>query len=184
MTTKPQLMTAEELLLLPDDDMKRELIRGVLTEDMPPGYEHGVVEFRIGRLLGNFVEDNDLGEILGGDSGFVLERGPDTVRGPDVAWVAPGRIEGRVVGYAELAPDLVVEVRSPNDSQRHMAERAMMWLSHGVRMALVADPRAVTLTVYRPGEPPQVLSEFDTFDGGDVLPGFTAPVWSFFRRRA
>ena len=182
MTTKPKLMTAEEFLLMPDDDMKRELIRGVVTEDMPPGYEHGVVEFRIGRLLGNFVEENDLGEILGGDSGFVLERGPDTVRGPDVAWVAPGRVEGRVRGFAELAPDLVVEVRSPSDPQRHMAERAMMWLSHGVRMALVADPNTVTLTVYLPGEPPQALGEFDVFDGGDVLPGFIAPVWSFFRR--
>ena len=183
MTTKPKLMTAEEFLLMPDDDMKRELIRGVVTEDMPPGYEHGAVEAQIGRLLGNFAADNDFGEVVTGDSGFVLERGPDTVRGPDVAWVAPGRVEGRVRGFAELAPDVVVEVRSPNDSQRHMAERAMMWLSHGVRMALVADPNAVGLTVYRPGEPPQTLGEFDVFDGNGVLPGFTAPVWSFFRRR-
>ena len=182
MTTKPKLITAEELLLMPDDDMKRELIRGVVTEDMPPGYEHGVVEVRISRLFANYSEDNDFGEVLSGDSGFVLERGPDTVRGPDVAWVAPGRLEGRVVGFAELAPDLVVEVRSPSDSQRHMAERAMMWLSHGVRMVLVADPGPVTLAVYRPGEPPQVLSESDVFDGGDVLPAFTTPVWSFFRR--
>ena len=186
MTTKPKLMTAEELLLMPDDDMKRELIRGVVTEDMPPGYEHGVVEFRIARLFARLLRTRTMtiGEILGGDSGFVLERGPDTVRGPDVAWVAPGALAGRVVGFAELAPDLVVEVRSPNDSQRHMAERAMMWLSHGVRMVLVADPGPVTLTVYRPGEPPQALGEFDVFDGGDVLPGFTAPVWSFFRRRS
>ena len=183
MATTLKLMTADELLLLPDDDVKRELIRGVLTEDMPPGYQHGVVEFRIGRLLGNFVDDNDFGEILGGDSGFILERGPDTVRGPDVAWVAPGRIESQIVGFAELAPDLVVEVRSPNDSQRHMAERAMMWLSHGVRMALVADPGSTTLTVYRPGEPPQMLGELDVFDGGDVLSGFSEPVWRFFRRR-
>ena len=183
MATILKLMTAEELLLMPDDDMQRELIRGVLTEDMPPGYEHGVVEFRIGRLLGNFVEDNDFGEILGGDSGFVLERNPDTVRGPDVAWIAPDRIPVPVRGYAELAPDLVVEVKSPNDSNREMADRAMMWLSHGTRMAIVADPRTVTLTVYRPGDPPRVLGESDTFDGGDVLPGFTAPVWSFFRRR-
>ena len=184
MTTKPKLITAEELLLMPDDDMKRELVRGVLTEDMPPGYEHGVAEARIAWLFTNYSEENNYGEVLTGDSGFVLERGPDTVRGPDVAWVAPGRLEGRVVGFAELAPDLVVEVRSPNDSQRHMAERAMMWLSHGVRMALVADPGPVTLAVYRPGEPPQVLGEFDAFDGGDVLPGFAAPVWGFFRRRA
>ena len=182
MATILELMTADKLLLMPDDGMQRELIRGVLTEDMPPGYEHGVVQFRIGRLLGNFVEDNDFGEILGGDSGFVLERNPDTVRGPDVAWVAPGRLENRVVGFAELAPDLVVEVKSPSNSNREMADRAMMWLSHGTRMAVVADPGAVTLTVYRPGQPPQVMTELDIFDGGDVLPGFTAPVWSFFRR--
>ena len=182
MATILKLMTAEELLLVPDDGMQRELIRGVLTEDMPPGYEHGVVEFRIGRLLGNFVEENDFGEILGGDSGFVLERNPDTVRGPDVAWVAPGRLEGRVDGYAELAPDLAIEVKSPSNSNREMADRALMWLNHGIRMSVVADPQAITLTVYRPGQPPQVLSESDVFDGGDVLPGFTEPVWRFFRR--
>ena len=76
-----------------------------------------------------------------------------------------------------------MEAKSPSDSNRETTGRAMMWLSHGVRMALVADPGPVAVTVYRQGEPPQVLSEFDTFDGGDVLPGFTGPVWSFFRRR-
>ena len=184
MTTKPKLITAEELLLMPDDGMQRELIRGVLTEDMPPGDEHGVLVARIAWLFSNYCEENDYGEVRAGDSGFVLERGPDTVRGPDVAWVSPDRLPEPVVGYAELAPDLVAEVRSPSDSQRHMAERAMMWLNHGTRMVLVADPRSVTLTVYCAGEPPQVLSESDVFDGGYVLPGFTAPVWSFFRRRA
>ena len=182
MATILKFMTAEELLLLPDDGMQRELIRGVLTEDMPPGYQHGLVESRIARLLANFAEDNDFGEVLTGDSGFVLERDPDTVRGPDVAWISPGRLEDRVVGYAELAPDLVVEVKSPSNSNREMADRALMWLSHGTTMALVADPLSATLTLYRPEQPPMVLSDGDEFDGGDVLPGFTAPVWSFFRR--
>ena len=182
MTTRPGLITAEELLLMPDDDMQRELVRGVLTENVLPSDQHGVAVARIAWLLGDFSEDNDYGEVSG-RSGFLLECSPDTVRCPDLAWVASGRIARPFVGYPPLAPDLVVEVRSPNNSQRHMAERAMMWLSHGVRMALVANPQPVTLTVYRPGEPPQVLGEFDTFDGGDVLPGFTAPVWSFFRRR-
>ena len=183
MTAKPKLMTAEDLLLLPDDGMQRELIRGVLTEDMPPGYEHGVVEARIARLFANYTEENDYGEVLSGDSGFLLERSPDTVRGPDVAWVAPGRLPGPVAGYAELAPELVVEVKSPSNSNREMTDRAMMWLHSGSRMVLVADPRPATLTLYLPGQPPQVLSESDVFDGADVLPGFTAPVWSFFRRR-
>ena len=183
MTTKPKLITAEELLLMPDDGMQRELIRGVLTEDMPPGHEHGLLVIRIGSLLGNYSEENDYGEVCGGDSGFRLERNPDTVRGPDVAWVAPGRLPGPVVGYPELAPDLVVEVKSPSNSNREMADKAAMWLSHGSRMALVVDPRPITVTVYRPGEPPQVLGELDIFDGGDILPGFTAPIWRFFRRR-
>ena len=183
MATVLRLMTAEELLLLPDDGVQRELIRGVLTEDMPPGFEHGAVENRIGRLLGNFVDDHELGEVLSGDLGFVLERSPDTVRGPDVAWVSAGRVEGRLAGFAALAPDLVVEVKSPSNSNREMADRALMWLSHGTRMAVVADPGPVTLNVYLPGQPPLVLRESDTFDGGEVLPGFSEPVWRFFRRR-
>ena len=183
MATILKLMTAEELLQMPDDNMQRELIRGVLTEDMPPGDEHGVLVARIGWLFTNYREDNDYGEVRAGDSGFLLERDPDTVRGPDVAWVSPDRLAAPVPGFAELAPDLVVEVRSPGDSQRHMAERAMMWLSHSVRMALVADPGPVALTIYRTGQPPLVLGEFDVFEGDDVLPGFTEPVWRFFRRR-
>ena len=182
MATRPTLITAEELLLMPDNDMRHELIRGVLTSYDLHGDQHGVTVARIGWLLGNFSDDNDAGAVTV-SSGYLLERNPDTVCCPALAWVAPGRVEERFVGYPELAPDLVVEVRSPNDSQRHMAERAMMWLSHGVRMVLVADPGAVTLAVYRPGQPPQVLGESDVFDGGDVLPGFTAPIWSFFRRR-
>ena len=182
MTTKPKLMTADELLHMPDDGMQRELIRGVLTEDMPPGDEHGVLVARIGRLFGNYCEENDYGDVRVGDSGFLLERSPDTVRGPDVAWVSPERLPSPVIGFAELSPDLVAEVKSPSNSNREMADRALMWLSHGTRMALVADPRPVTLTVYRPGQPPQVLKESDVFDGGDVLPGLAEPIWRFFRR--
>ena len=184
MATVLKLMTVEELLLLPDDGTQRELIRGVLTEDMPPGDEHGALVAHIAWLFTNYCYENDYGQMRAGDSGFVLERGPDTVRGPDVAWVSPERLPEPVKGYAELAPDLVEEVRSPGDSRRHMAERAMMWLSHGVRMVLAADPQPpVTLTVYRPGQPPVVLGEYDVFDGGDVLPGFSEPVWRFFRPR-
>ena len=95
MTTKPKLMTAEELLLMPNGDMQRKLIRGVLTEDMPPGDEHGVLAARIGWLFANYCEENDYGEVRAGDSGFLLERGPDTVRGPDLAWVSPDRCPSR-----------------------------------------------------------------------------------------
>ena len=131
----------------------------------------------------NYCEENDYGEVRAGDSGFLLERGPDTVRGPDLAWGSPDRLSEPVAGYAELAPDLVVEVKSPSNSNREMTDRAMMWLSHGVRMVLVADPRPVSLTVFRPGEPPATLGEDDVLDGGNLLPGFSTPVWRLFRRR-
>lgn len=176
-------MTADELLLIPDNDLRHELVRGVLISHDLRGDQEGVVVARIGWLLGNFCDIKGGGSVTA-SSGYLLERHPDTVYCPALAWVAPGRIEGRVVGYAELAPDLVVEVRSPGDSRRHMAERAMMWLSHGVRMVLAADPQPpATLTVYRPGQPPVVLGEYDVFDGGDVLSGFSEPVWRFFRPR-
>ena len=182
MIAKPELITAEELLVMPDDDLRHELVRDVLFSYPLRGDREGVSVARTGFLLGNSSYDSDMGSVTV-SSGYLLEREPDTVCCPAVAWVASGRVEGRVRGFAKLAPDLVVEVRSPSDSRRHMSERATMWLSHGVRMVLAADPQPpVTLTVYRSGEPPLILSEFDVFDGGDVLPGFSEPVWRFFRR--
>ena len=159
---------------MPDNDMQHELIRGVLTENVLPGDQHGVAVAGIAWLLGNFSGDNDYGEVSG-RSVFLLERNPDTVRRPDLAWVAPGRIARPFAGYPGLTPDLVVEVRSPSDSRRHMVERAMMWLSHGVRMALVADPGPVTLAVYRPGEPPQVLADSTDLTGAMCCPASPPP---------
>ena len=174
-------MTAGELLIMPDNDLRHELMRGVLILHDLRGDQEGVVIARIGWLMGNFCESVDAGPVTV-SSGYLLERNPDTVCCPALAWVAMGRVDGRVRGFAELAPDLVVEVKSPSNSNREMADRALMWLGDGTRMAVVADPVPETLTVYLPGQPPRVLSESDIFDGGDVLTGFSEPVWKFFRR--
>ena len=173
-------MTADELLFMPDKDLRHELVRGVLISHDLRGDQEGAVIPRIAWLLGNFCDRKGAGSVTV-SSGYLLERNPDTVCCPALAWVAPRRVEERFVGYPELAPDLVVEVKSPSNSNREMADRALMWLSHGTRMAVVADPRTVSLTVFRPGQPPMVLGEFDVFGGGDVLPGFSEPVWKFFR---
>ena len=182
MTTKPKLMTADELLAMPGDDGKRyELIRGVLVEKMPAGRPHAVVVTLIAIVLGSFVLSRDLGEVHTGDPGYLLEVGPDTVRAPDIAWIAPGRIPEGATGYTNLAPDLAVEVKSSSNSNPEMRRKAEMWLSFGTRQVWVADPDARTVTVYRPGVNPVTLSEDDNIDGGDMLPNFTAPVWSLFR---
>ena len=184
MTTARKLITADELLAMPRQDGRRyELIRGVLVEKVPTGRPHTIVVNFIAYVLSSFVIPRDYGELHTGEPGYLLEIGPDTVRAPDVAWVAPDRIPGDATGYPNLAPDLAVEVKSPSNSHPELRRKAEMWLSFGCRLVWVVDPDTTTVTVYRPGVDPVALSEGDTIDGGDLLPDFTAPVWSLFRAR-
>ena len=183
-TTATRLITADELLLLPDDGYRYELVKGELTEKMPPPkYRHGVVVARFAMALANYADDNDYGDVVD-NAGFHLESAPDTVRAPDVAWIAPGRVIADPVVYPQIVPDLAVEVKSPGDSLRDMAERAEMWLAYGCREVWVAQQaEPVSVTRYRPGRPPVTLYDADVLDGGDLLPGFSIPVWRLFRRR-
>ena len=130
MTTKQKLMTADELLLMPrGDGRKYELIRGVLVEKMPTGRPHAIIVVMIATVLNIFAGPRNFGEVVAGEPGYLLEIGPDTVRAPDVAWVAPGRVPEGTVGYPNLAPDLAVEVKSPSNSYPEMRRKAEMWLS-------------------------------------------------------
>jgi len=184
MVTALKLTTAEELLRMPRNDGHRyELLRGVLVEKMATGDPHGDAVTRIAFYLTGYAEENDYGVVRSGEPGYRLERDPDTVRAPDVAWIAPGRIPPGTQGYPELAPDLAVEVKSPGNSYAELAAKAGMWLSYGSREVWVADPERVTITVYRPYQEPLTLGEDDTLEGGDLLPGFATPVWRLFRRR-
>ena len=184
MTTETKLMTADELLLLPRGEGKRyELIRGVLIEKMPTGDPHGDSVTRAASMIFTYAENNDYGVVRTGEPGYKLESGPDTVRAPDVAWIAPGRLPEGTQGYPELAPDLAVEVKSPSNSNPEMAAKAQMWLCYGSKIALVLDPDSTTATIYRPNVGPVTFRENDTLDLGDLLPGFSTPVWRLFRRK-
>jgi Uma2 family endonuclease len=184
MTTKTKLITAAELLAMPRGDGKRyELIRGVLIEKMPTGDPHGEAVDSTHLIVGMYARVNDYGVTRVGETGYRLERDPDTVRAPDVAWFAPGRLPQGIQGYPEMAPDLAVEIKSPSNSNPEMAAKAMMWLSYGSREVWVADPERTTVTVYRSFAEPVVLTEDDTLEGGDLLPGFSVPVWQLFRRQ-
>ena len=183
-TTETKLVTADELLKLPRGEGKRyELIRGVLIKKMPTGDPHGDTVTRTTILIGNYAEESDYGVVRSGEPGYRLESGPDTVRAPDVAWIAPGRIPEGTQGYPELAPDLAVEVKSPSNSNPEMAAKAQMWLCYGSRIALVLDPDSVTVRIYRPNTEPVTLGQDDILDLGDLQPGFSTAVWRFFRRR-
>ena len=182
MTTARRPITADELLMMPKGYGKRyELIRGELIERPASGDAKAAVVAMAATVLGTFVFSRNYGEVAAGDPGYLLEAHPDTVRAPDVAWIAPGRIPEGTTGYPNLAPDLIVEVKSHTDEYAALRRKAEMWLSFGTRQVWVADPDTTTITVYRPGVDPVELGEDDTIDGGDLLPDFTAPVWSLFR---
>ncbi len=179
-----KLMTADELLMMPKIDGRRfELIRGVLVEKMPGGKSQGLVNSRIDAALSTYSDSNDYGDTLSADTGYWLDMEPDTVRAPDVAWFAPGRLPDEE-GFPELAPDLAVEVKSPSNSWPEISAKAYMWLCYGSRQVWVADPATATITVYSSlNTAPVTLTEDDILDGGDLLPGFSTPVWRLFRRR-
>ena len=125
MTSRANLMTAGELLFVPDNDLRHELVRGVLISHDLRGDQEGVLIEKIGWLLGNFCDSDDVGSVTV-SFGYLLKRDPDTVCCPALAWVATGRVKARFVGYPEIAPDLVVEVISPSNSNREMADRALI----------------------------------------------------------
>ena len=179
--TTTKLITAEELMLLPDNGNRQELVRGELIEMPPPGRKHGEVTMGFGAALYNYSAANDYGTV-GDNYGYRLESDPDTVRAPDLAWYAPGHPAEHTDGYPARAPDLVVEIKSPSDTPRMVAERAQMWLDFDSREVWYGDPETTTVTRHRPGAEPEVLSEDDILDGGDLLPGFSIPVWQLFRR--
>lgn len=182
-TVRNKLMTAEELLLMPKIDGRRfELIRGVLVEKMPGGKSQGLVNSRIDAALSTYSDSNDYGDTLSADTGYRLDREPDTVRAPDVAWFAPGRLP-EAEGFPELAPDLAVEVKPPSNSWPEMAAKARMWLSYGSQQVWIADPPTTTITIYQLDTAPVTLGEDDGLDGGELLLGFSTPVWRLFRRR-
>ena len=176
------LMTAEELERMPHDGYRRELVSGELTTMTPTGLEHGVVIMRLGELLSPFVRQHGLGVLSGGDPGFVLARDPDTVRAPDLAFIRKERLATNPVGptFWSGAPDLAVEVMSPNDTVHKVDEKAKVWLKAGVEMVWVVNPAWCTVTVYRSARDIKTLTEDNDLDGGDVLPGFRCRVADLF----
>ena len=182
MTTQTQLITADELLLMPDDGYRYELLRGVLIRRMPPGDRHGDVAAWAAVEFGTYVRTNGYGSVRA-EMGYKLEVDPDTVRAPDVSWIAPENSREPIPGYRDGAPDLAVEVKSPNDSRPEMFAKAQMWIGYGTRIVLVLDPEPVTVTVYRPSSEPATLGEDDTLVLDDLLPGFSCPVWRLFRQQ-
>ena len=182
MTTQTRLMTAEELIAMPDDGYRYELVRGEIRKMAPPGAYHGKSATRVGRSLANHVDENDLGEVYIAETGFRIGSDPDHVRAPDVAFVRRERENevGETHGYFPGPPDLAIEIISPYDIYREVDEKVQDWLDAGTRMVIVVNPRRRNVTVHLPDSVPIVLTEEDILDDGDVVPGWKIAVRTVF----
>lgn len=177
-----ELMTADQLERVQIPGKATELARGRLVVSEPPGTHHGKIAGRLLLRVGTFVEGQRAGEVFGQDSGFKIATNPDTVRAPDLAFVAVDRLSrvGRR-GYAALAPDLIAEILLPEDRLETVTSKVGEWLNAGARLAWVLDPERRLAHVHRPDGSFSLIDVGGALDGETVLPGFRCALADLFR---
>lgn len=164
-------------------DLRLELLDGELKIMPPSGLEHGENAGDMFGFIWTFVRQHKLGRVTAAETGYVLHRNPsgrDTVLAPDVGFIAAGRVEGRIEKYAPVAPDLAVEVVSPNDSSDEVQDKVTKYLKYGTQLVWVVYPRLQQIVVHTQ-DGARTLSRDDTLDGGAVLPGFSLALDEFFK---
>jgi Uma2 family endonuclease len=176
MTVDARLHTAEELLHLPDDGHRYELVRGELHKMSPAGSRHGLIAARIIASLLRHVEREKLGAVYASETGFLIARLPDTVRAPDAAFVRAERVVD-TPGYFPGPPDLAAEVISPNDSYSDVEEKTAEWLRAGARAVIVVEPRLRTVRVYRTSGTVDVA---DVLEVEEIVPGWRLSLSELF----
>jgi Uma2 family endonuclease len=179
---RPNLVTAEQFYRLPDDGLCSELLRGAIVSEPSPNSLHGHTVARLVGLIEPFVREHRLGAMFAADSGFVLARDPDTVRGPDVAFVSESRRReaGKAHAYFPGAPDLAIEVVSPSDRPKEILGKVSDYLDAGCLLVWVVDPVREEVQVFRTPFTPRRLGPDDALDGEDVLPGLAIRVAEIF----
>ncbi|MFI5267292.1 MAG: Uma2 family endonuclease [Chloroflexota bacterium] len=157
-----------------------ELVRGELFEVAPPSIRHGETQLQTGRKVAAWAEEHQAGRVLV-ESGFRLEHDPDTVRGPDVSFVAKGRLtpEQTRRGFPSVAPDLAVEIRSPNDTWDHLDRKAQEYFGAGTKLVIFIEPDTF-VELLRPNGERNRLGLDDVIEADDVLPGFRCRVRDLF----
>jgi Uma2 family endonuclease len=175
--------TPEELLEITDRPMP-ELIDGQLVERTPMGRKADAVAARILRLVGHHVDLHRLGVVNGAEGSYqIFPDAPKKVRIPDVSFARWEKLpeQGVEEGHGKIAPDLVVEVISPNDLAVKVAAKVRDFLSAGVSQVWVANPDTCEILVYRFDGSVALLRSGDVLDGGDILPGFQCLVSDLFK---
>jgi Uma2 family endonuclease len=172
-------MTADELWAMPGDGFHHhELVKGELVTMSPSGANHSRVAGRIAVLLGSYILEHKLGEPYTADGGFYLARNPDTVLAPDFAVVLNDRAANSAKFFPG-APDIAVEVISPNDTRKEIRQKVEEYLSGGTRLVIIIDSINQTATIHTPTSTTRLTTD-DTLTGGDVVPGWSLPLRELF----
>ncbi len=172
--------TDQQLMALPCDGQKRELLGGELVVS-PTGFQHGYISVRLATVLNQFVVPRHLGLVVDSSTGFRMKSGD--CLSPDVSFVGMERIRiqgGIIPEFFQGAPDLAIEVMSPKESRRNLKLKLLAYFANGTRLAWVVNPRDRTVSVYTSTEHVQVLSATEQLRGGSLLPGFVAPIKPLF----
>ncbi len=176
-------LTAEEFARLPGDGVPTELVRGKVVRMTPPYPYHGYVCSKTDRMIGGFVDANDLGRCLSNDAGIITQRGPDSVRGADIAFYSYNRLPRGPLPldrYLDVVPELIFEIRSPSDRWSKVLEKVTEYLKAGITVVCVIDPKSLSVHIHRDDEMPRMLQGDDEVSFPDILPGFRVPAKRFF----
>lgn len=173
-------LTVQDLEKMQADypDYRMELVDGNIVVMSPSGYESEEVGTEFARILGNWVRPRKLGRVVGSSAGFRLPN--SDLRAPDVSFVRAERLKRSTEDYAELVPDLVVEVRSKTDSLDKLREKIQDFISLGSEIGILINPKTRIVEVYRSGEK-VILRDGDVLTLPDLLPGWEvaiADIWS------
>jgi Uma2 family endonuclease len=177
----PVLLTAEEFARRPDPGYPEELVKGRIVAMPPPGFRHCEVCAQAVFLLKSFLRESDLGRVLSNDGGVITERGPDSVRGPDISFYRYERLPrgDSPAGYPEVSPDLVFEVLSPTDRWPKVLGKVLEYLDAGVAAVCVIDPERRSLHLYEGDQPVRILGEADELALPALLGDFRVAVGRF-----
>ncbi|HEY0872806.1 MAG TPA: Uma2 family endonuclease [Vicinamibacterales bacterium] len=180
MSNTARLVTADELERMPEDDYRYELVRGRLIRMSPVAPRHGHTTITLGALLWQHVRANRLGQVWT-EVGFRLASNPDTVRAPDIAFVRHDRLPPKdAKGFYRGAPDLAIEVLSPDDTRAEMRQKIADYFAAGTPAVVVIDPGSRRAAIHRPGTAVRILTTADTLDLDAIVAGFRLPLCEVF----
>jgi Uma2 family endonuclease len=177
-----KLITGEELYI-EGAPGRVELVQGEIVSLSPTGKQHGVIEGNIYYELSKFNrEQGSLGQVIVGEAGLYTRRNPDTIRGMDVAFISTARLaQVKLESFLDVAPELIVEIMSPSDRWVDVMTKLAEYFAIDVEIVWVVEPQSQQVYIYRSLTEVTILTAADQIDGGDLLPGFAAPVTSFFQ---